>query len=909
LSLGSIGTAITQEDDDDDDNNDHDGGNGETRRRTQASSSSSSSSAAASFSSPPRAKVRTELTEEAEAASSSSSLSGSFVISPSPKQKRGTPSRLLISPSRLESSQFAAATAATSYPSAAPVTSATSAVEEHVELLPYTETAATSLSDTKQHSTHMPLALASSPSTSANSVSAFLRQLDEMDEHLGFSTESSSAAAPMPSSSSSSSSSPNANKQAARTLSPSTRTATEPKYETSGVVAGATTTSVFDILDALDDAASDLSSLGPAHVSSVSGPAASSSSNSAAAAATIRNEQTRTQTHASQNNDGGRVAATTTATISPPLIPSSSSSSTSSSASSGPLASYASIRTKVVSMSLELEEKTRVIAVLRSQIAQARTVMKARETEAITRSEQMVIEARKDLENRLSQNLTFTERLLSDKARLGSEVEALTKALDAERRRSAEATSEFNERLRREVLLAQEAEREKEKSRRAAWTEATTKEIRARTLKSLEPDVQRLLDKHRIEIEKIQQASADEIERAAKRFAAERDAAIEIAKREAEASGGVQAVESRQAWRAREASLRDEADAQFSLLRDQQRKEIEDERRRSAALSRSVSEEHANEIVKLNNEWQARLDDATRRHADMLASAVREKSEAIVIERKREIAAREAWEVEERHRLRTEFEAREKEARIEAHKLRDEQLRLVASRLDGEALEARRSLKAEMEAVLKKERDEASAHRLALREELDRYRARCEELVRARDDAAASTGNETLRLQKLLDDAKERSVEERAQHRLEYSRMNELQARLQNRVDMLSSELEESRSMNARIEERARDSVSKAMATAGQIEAEQKKRLDAVQRVHEEEVNLIKTRTSIALKRRDELIAQLRLQVEEAKEEADTAKRLMQHARQEILGENASFLQEASPSRSGILRKSRESNE
>jgi hypothetical protein len=115
--------------------------------------------------------------------------------------------------------------------------------------------------------------------------------------------------------------------------------------------------------------------------------------------------------------------------------------------------------------------------------------------------------------------------------------------------------------------------------------------------------------------------------------------------------------------------------------------------------------------------------------------------------------------------------------------------------------------------------------------------------------------------------------------------------------------------MNARIEERARDSVSKAMATAGQIEAEQKKRLDAVQRVHEEEVNLIKTRTSIALKRRDELIAQLRLQVEEAKEEADTAKRLMQHARQEILGENASFLQEASPSRSGILRKSRESNE
>ena len=519
-------------------------------------------------------------------------------------------------------------------------------------------------------------------------------------------------------------------------------------------------------------------------------------------------------------------------------------------------------------MSLELEEKTRVISVLRSQIAQARTVMKARESEAISRSEQLVIEARKDLEGRLSQNLSFTERLLSDKARLGSEVEALTRALDTERRRSAEIASEFNERLHREVLLAQESEREKEKSRRAAWTEATTKELRARTLKSLEPDVQRLLDKHRIEIEKIQQASADEIERAAKRFAAERDAAIEVAKKDAEASGGVQAVESRQAWRAREAALRDEADAQFSLLRDQQRKEIDEERRRSAALSRSVAQEHADEIVKLNSEWQARVDDATRRHADMLASAVREKSDAIVVERKREIAGREAWDVEERHRLRAEFEARETEARVEAHKLRDEQLRIVASRLDGEALEARRALKTEMEAVLKKERDEASAHRLALREELDRYRARCEELVRARDDAAASTGNETLRLQQLLDEAKERSVEE-------------------------------SRSRNARLDEQAREAISKALASAGQSVAEQKQRLDVAQRVHEEEINLIKTRTSVALTRRDELISQLRLQVDEAREEADTAKRLMQHARTEILGENARFL-DRSPSRGGV---------
>ena len=210
-----------------------------------------------------------------------------------------------------------------------------------------------------------------------------------------------------------------------------------------------------------------------------------------------------------------------------------------------------------------------------------------------------------------------------------------------------------------------------------------------------------------------------------------------------------------------------------------------------------------------------------------------------------------------------------------------------------------------MEGILKKERDEASVHRQALREEVDRFRSRCEELTRARDDAAASSGNETLRLQQLLDEAKERSVEERTQHRLEYSRMNQLQNRLQSRIDILSRELEESRSINARIDERARETISQTVASASQDLAEQKQRLESVQRVHEEEVLLMKTRTSVALRRRDEIISQLRLQVDEARSEADTAKRLMQHARQEILGESSDFLN----STQERVRKGRDTDE
>jgi hypothetical protein len=865
----SLGTAITQEDEDEDE---------EGQRKMTLTQS-----VAVSFSSPPRARVgNAKSTSEIDATEGNeASLSGSFVISPSPKRKSVTTpsstSLTLQTPSRLESIRLETSqrqTPTRNIPSTNDSNSTAAAAAAVAVAAVVNPVSQTSQSST-DHILFQPTAVSTkaivastSPSTSANSVNAFLRQLDEMDEQLGFSTTITSTTSPTKS----------------KHLSPSREIGSKTK---------ATSESVFDILDALDDPTID----------SITNHGTVTSSSSVPVPTTVQQNSLPSDGGLfgteNQGNIHSSIPPILPLSLPPPLPP------TSIAPTSGPLASYASIRTKVVSMSLELEEKTRVISVLRSQIAQARIVMKARETEAHIRSEQLVTEARKDLENRLSQSLSFTERLLSDKSRLGSEVEALSKALNTERRRSEEVVTEANERLKREVILAQEAEREKEKARRAAWTEATTKEIRARTLKSLEPDVQRLLDKHKVEIERIQQASADEIERAAKRFAAERDAAIEIAKSQAEASGGVQAVESRQAWRAREAALRDEADAQFSVLRDQQRKEIDEERRRSAALSRTVAQEHADEIIKINNEWQNRLDDATRRHADMVAISVREKSEALIAERKREASAREAWEIEERHRLRAEFEAREREAKADAHKLRDEQLRLVASRLDGEALEARRALKAEMEGILKKERDEASVHRQALREEVDRFRSRCEELTRARDDAAASSGNETLRLQQLLDEAKERSVEERTQHRLEYSRMNELQNRLQSRIDILSRELEESRSINARIDERARETISQTVASASQDLAEQKQRLESVQRVHEEEVLLMKTRTSVALRRRDEIISQLRLQVDEARSEADTAKRLMQHARQEILGESSDFLN----STQERVRKGRDTDE
>jgi 5-azacytidine-induced protein 1 len=421
---------------------------------------------------------------------------------------------------------------------------------------------------------------------------------------------------------------------------------------------------------------------------------------------------------------------------------------------SGTAATADNIRSQVISMSLELEEKGRTIAIMRSQLARAKRLVKDVEDAGTTRLAQRLAAQKEHYESAMARQLAFADHLLSSKTELATQVETLTSQLEQVRSDAQATIEKVKEAAAGDMERAREAWAAHEKAKRTAWQEQQMKEIKAKTLKSLEPDITRLLEKHKEEVSKIQQACADQVEAARSHFELEKAAAIKAAREEVLGSDAEVLQKEKDSLRAREHALRLEFDRELAGIRARYHEEVEDERRRNAAAARQEASRHGEEVARLQGEWQARLDELIHRrstekeeHMRQLSTAV---AEAVTQERIRYHSEREAWEQRTVERLRREFEEKERELRAEHARTRDEQLRLVVAQMEGELQNERRKGKAEAEAAAARSRADAAGEAAEWQAAAQEWRRKFEETAAARDATAQAHGSEAARLSQLL---------------------------------------------------------------------------------------------------------------------------------------------------------------
>jgi len=105
----------------------------------------------------------------------------------------------------------------------------------------------------------------------------------------------------------------------------------------------------------------------------------------------------------------------------------------------------------------------------------------------------------------------------------------------------------------------------------------------------------------------------EQLRAAAAGFEAEKAAAIARARHDGATTEVVAGERDKDAWRAREAALRAEHDRELATLRSRHATEVEEERRRGATVLRAEAQRYADDVAKTTSEWQARLEEATRR--------------------------------------------------------------------------------------------------------------------------------------------------------------------------------------------------------------------------------------------------------------------------------------------------------
>ncbi|XP_069728579.1 centrosomal protein of 131 kDa isoform X7 [Phaenicophaeus curvirostris] len=484
------------------------------------------------------------------------------------------------------------------------------------------------------------------------------------------------------------------------------------------------------------------------------------------------------------------------------------------------------VTSSIMRLKLEVEEKKRTISLLQTALAQQRelTVRHVKQTEEEL-GHQLKLQ-REQYEAAIQRHLAFIDQ----------EIKKLKELMSAT-----------------------------EKIRREKWIDEKTKKIKEITVKGLEPEIQKLITKHRQDIKKLKMLHEAELlqsdERAAQRYNRQAEELRGMLEREREE----QSQRERELARQRcEQQLEQEEQA----LQQQRRRlyaEVAEEKERlsqQAARQRAEVEELRQQLEAsslaitraLKEEYTREKEEQERRH----------QAEVKVLKDQLELE-KQAWEVNYMKKEEAWLLSRERELREEVRKERDKEIELVIERLEADMSSAKEECERAAENRIKRIRDKYEVELQELERSERKLQERCNELK----GRLAELEGESIRLQGLLKH-KEQEVEEiqKARDQLVEERNSLAEVIRQEFADRLVGTEEENKQLKMEMAE---------------MRARQRLELDRVVREKDKELEEVHRRVKAAVVRKEEGVSSLRKQYEAAVQKADHLEALLEQQRKQLL--------------------------
>uniref|UniRef100_A0A2R9CB38 Centrosomal protein 131 n=1 Tax=Pan paniscus TaxID=9597 RepID=A0A2R9CB38_PANPA len=472
----------------------------------------------------------------------------------------------------------------------------------------------------------------------------------------------------------------------------------------------------------------------------------------------------------------------------------------------GPLELGSEVSTSVMRLKLEVEEKKQAMLLLQRALAQQRdlTVRRVKETEkALSRQLQR---QREHYEATIQRHLAFIDQLIEDKKVLSEKCEAVVAELKQEDQRCTERVAQAQAQHELEIKKLKELMSATEKARREKWISEKTKKIKEVTVRGLEPEIQKLIARHKQEVRRLKSLHEAELlqsdERASQRCLRQAEELREQLEREKEALGQQERERARQRQRAELEELRQQLEES------------------SSALTRA-----------LRAEFEKGREEQERRH-QMELNTLKQQLEL----------ERQAWEAGRTRKEEAWLLNREQELREEIRKGRDKEIELVIHRLEADMALAKEESEKAAESRIKRLRDKYEAELSELEQSERKLQERCSELKGQLGEAEG----ENLRLQGLVRQ-KERALEDAqaVNEQLSSERSNLAQVIRQEFEDRLAASEEETRQAKAELA---------TLQARQQLELEEvHRRVKTALTRKEEAVSSLRTQHEAAVKRADHL--------------------------------------------------------
>ncbi|KAJ8318528.1 hypothetical protein KUTeg_003619 [Tegillarca granosa] len=512
----------------------------------------------------------------------------------------------------------------------------------------------------------------------------------------------------------------------------------------------------------------------------------------------------------------------------------------------------------VLSQRLELEEKKRTVTMLQRALNQQRelTVRHAKETEKEMKKR---LDVQKDeYEETIKRHLSFIDQLIDDKKTLSEKCEQLVKELKTVDKKYQDKIKTLEERNGMEIQKLKDMHEAAEKLRREKWIEDKTKKIKEMTVKGLEPEIQRLIAKHKNEIKKIKQIHEAELlesdERAAQRYVKMTEDLRDQLAKEKEAACARERELAKQRY---EKELQNEEEA-YQQQRRRLYTEVQEEKERVASqasrqrqeldkLQRQLEDSHRHAVSAMKSEFEKAREEQENRHA----AEITDLKEKLAVEK-------ESWEENYIKKKETWMLQKERELKEQVRKDRDKEIELVITRLEEDATASREEAERAAENKIKRIREKFDSEMKDMerseRQALERYNEMKARLTEVEGE------NECLKVQLRQKDTEIEDLKKLTDkmHR-ERDRVSDI-IRQEFADRIVTTEEENKRIKNEMSEMKARH----------RLELERgKEQMEEVKKQKDEEMEEVHKRVKLAIVKKEEVVNQLRQQYQAAQKRAD----------------------------------------
>ncbi|KAB5555749.1 hypothetical protein PHYPO_G00037680 [Pangasianodon hypophthalmus] len=539
-------------------------------------------------------------------------------------------------------------------------------------------------------------------------------------------------------------------------------------------------------------------------------------------------------------------------------------------------ATAAEVTGSMMRLKLELEEKKRTVTMLQTALTQQRelTLRHVKETEKeLNHNFQL---QKQQYEATIQRHLAFIDQLIDDKKALSERCEGVVAELKQVDQKYTKKINQMQEQhelvwqilgpLCEEIKKLKELMSATEKIRREKWIDEKTKKIKEITVKGLEPEIQKLISKHKQELKKLKVVHEAELlqadERAAQRYVRQ----TEELRQQLERERDEQCQRERELAKQRfEKQLQEEENA----LQQQRRrlyKEVADEKER---LAQQAARQHA-ELEELKTQLENNSSLANRALREEMEKSREEQERRHQVEMK---ALRERLEIEkqtwEENYMKKEevwLLTRERELKEEVRRGRDKEIELAIQRLEEETSGAREECERAADNRVKRVREKYEAE---LRE-LERSEQAALEKYQEMKKKQTEMEGELLRLQSLL-----------MQREQEITDITQIRDKLSEERRSLAEVIREEFAERLVVMEEENRRMKVEVA---EVRARLRLEVERLSREKEEELAEVHQRVKSAILKKEETVNTLRKQHEAALKRADHLEALLEQQRKQLLG-------------------------